>query len=250
VPFSADGHNERPHVMKGESAGEAFAWFSDLGFGGTLNGTRSATDFVTWVSTLSEYTKWWQAGRPVQGFTKSLDVLDVPNGGKPHPASAPEGKAILNRWPAGTKVSLVFYVSDGVDKAMPQIPTVKVGPDGRALTAWMTFKTVASPTNAARTSGGYQVLTGAGTGPKAAAKPKSTSVGKAPAAGSESSAGATRSGTKSTSAAGNAAVDRSDGGFVSSLPGGRPTFYVVLVLIVLGLGVGATLRLRSAGSGG
>ncbi|MFL6059918.1 MAG: hypothetical protein ACJ72E_01710 [Marmoricola sp.] len=242
VPFSADGSNERPQVTKDEPAGKAFRWFADLGVGTALNGTSSDTDFVSWVSTQDEYTRWWNAGRPAQGFTKNLGVLDVA-GNNGHPSATPEGRSILNRWPAGTKVSMVFYVSDGVDKQMPQEPTVKVGPDGHAMTAWMTFETVASPTNPARTSGGYKVLTGQGTGPHAAAKPQ-----KAPAGTSASDGATPGTAAAADAGAGSAhatASSASDSGFTSSLPGGKPTFWILLVIVVIGAAGGLTLRMRS-----
>jgi len=108
VPASADGSTERPRVHAGENAGQAFRWFADLGFGGALNGRKNANDSVAWVSTLDEYTKWWRAGRPVQAFTDTLKILDVGSDGTTHPSAAPEGRSLLNRWPAGTRISLVF----------------------------------------------------------------------------------------------------------------------------------------------
>jgi hypothetical protein len=247
VPYTADGSNERPKVTKGENAGEAFAWFADLGFGNALNGTTNRNDAVNWVSALDEYRAWWQAGRPVQGFTDQLKVLDIADDGSTRPAAKPQGRSILNRWPAGKKISLVFYVSDGVDKDMPQVPTVKVGPDGRALTSWLTFETVASPTNAARTSGGYRVLTGAGTGPEAAS-PKSTSNGQG-----SSTAGGTGTTPETQETAGPSSAAHGDGGhegsttsrLMSSLPGGSPTFWVLVGLVVLGAVGLVTSRFRA-----
>jgi hypothetical protein len=245
VPYSADGHNERPQVTKGENAGKAFRWFSDLGFGSGLNGKKGANDFVTWVSTLGEYSKWWQAGRPVQGFTKQLKVLDIPGTGPATLSPTPEGASILNRWPAGTKISLVFYLSDGVDKAMRQVPTVRVGKDGRAMTSWLTFETVASPTDAVRTSGGYKVLTGAGTGPgpNGAVKPTSTATGQSAGAQTGASTSASRQPVITSP---KAAADKTDdGGLMGSLPGGQPTAYTLLVLILAGIAGSATLALRA-----
>jgi len=246
VPFSADGSNERPRVHRGESAGQAFRWFADLGFGSALNGSKNRNDAVAVVSTLDEYTRWWRAGRPVQSFTDRLGVLDVASDGHATPSATPQGKALLDRWPAGTKVSLVFYVSDGVDEQMPQVPTVKVGQDGRAMTAWMTFETVASPTNAARTSGGYRVLTGAGTGPQAAAKPRSTSTGQDQGAGKDSSAGSKPGTTSSAAGAPGGSAQADDGGLTGSLPGGRPTFYTLLVVLFGGAVAAVSFRLRKA----
>ncbi len=248
VPYSADGHLERPHVTKGETAGQAFAWFADLGVGSSMNGNTNANDFVSWVSNLAEYTKWWNAGRPVQGFTKNLNVLDISPSGLTHPSATPEGTSILNRWPAGTKISLVFYVSDGFDKAMPQMPTVKVGPDGRALTSWLTFETVASPTNPARTSGGYKVLTGAGTGPGVAARPR---VAPTPAPSSGPSSGSTPSAAGgATGTSGKGSNGTSNSSFVSSLPGGKPTFFVLVLVLVAGGVALVTMRMRTAAGQG
>jgi hypothetical protein len=245
VPFSADGSNERPKVHRGENAGQAFRWFADLGFSSALNGNKNKNDSVAVVSTLAEYTRWWQAGRPVQAFTDKLGVLDVASDGHTSPSATPQGKALLNRWPAGSKISMVFYVSDGVDKDMPQVPTVKVGKDGRAMTAWMTFETVTSPTNPARTSGGYHVLTGQGTGPAEAARPRSTSTGQDQGSKSASK-GATAGASGASDGSAAAVSDSTDDGLTGSLPGGRPTFYTLLI-VLLGGGVAlVTFRLRRA----
>jgi hypothetical protein len=217
-----------------------------MGLGVSLNGNKNKNDGVAWVSTLAEYSTWWDAGRPLQGYTDQLGVLDVPASGAPHPSRTPQGKSILDRWPAGTKISLVFYVSDGFDKAMPQIPTVKVGPDGRALTSWMTSQTVASTTNGARTSGGYKVLTGAGTGPGVAAEPKDAATAGQPSGAPSSGSSPGAPSTNVASATGKASSTADDGGFIESMPGGAPTFWIVLILIVVGVAGGATLRLRSA----
>jgi len=245
VPYSADGSNERPTVHQGENAGQAFKWFADLGFGGALNGNRNPNDGVAVVSTLDEYTQWWRAGRPVQAFTNKLGVLDVAGDGHTTPSPTPQGKALLDRWPAGTKVSLVFYVSDGVDKQMPQVPTVKVGKDGRAMTAWLTFKTVASPTNSVRTSGGYQVLTGAGTGPQAAAKPRSTSTGQ-DAGGDKNDSKGDKAGSAAAAGSQVSASDKDDAGLTGSLPGGKPTFYTLLIVLLGGAVAAVTFRLRAS----
>ncbi|RNL79985.1 hypothetical protein [Nocardioides marmorisolisilvae] len=245
VPFSADGSNERPVVHKGENAGEAFRWFADLGFSSALNGNKNKNDSVAVVSTLAEYTQWWRAGRPVQAFTDKLGVLDVASDGHATASATPQGRSLLDRWPAGTKISLVFYVSDGVDKDMPQVPTVKVGKDGRAMTAWMTFETVASPTNPVRTSGGYQVLTGAGTGPKAAAKPRSTATGQDQ--GGQAGTKPDKTGATTQPGDPGAGSGSDDGGLTGSLPGGRPTFYALLVVLLAGAVSLVTLRLRRAG---
>ena len=213
VPASPDGSNERPQVSEGESASEVFQWFANLGMGSALAGVVDASDPVTTVSTAAEYDKWWDSGRPLQGYTDALDVLDVANDGATRPAPAPQGRSILNRWPAGERISLVLYVSDGLDDR--QVPTVAVGPDGKALTAWLTFRTVAAPSNPARSSAGYQVLTGAGTGPAAAP------AGSAQGGSSGSSTG--EEGSESGGSEGSKGSSPGDGGTTSGAGDGSAT---------------------------
>ena len=186
VPYSADGSNERPEVVEGDTAGEAFRWFADLGMGAALSGSANPNDFVATVSTASEYNKWWDAGRPLQGYTGSLGVVDIAGDGATRPAPTPQGTVdprtvgLPARRSAWSSTSLTEWT-----RTRPQVPTVAAGPDGRALTAWLTFRTVADPGDPSRSSAGYQVLTGAGTGARRRARggaAGSSSPGPAPVA--------------------------------------------------------------------
>jgi hypothetical protein len=154
VPASRDGSTERPRVHAGELAGEAFTWWTDMGVGSGIAGSRTANDSGTFVSTQQQWDKFWHAGRPVQAFDARLVLHDISNNAV---SVTPEGTSILNTWPAGTRISVVLYVSDGYNNELE--PRVKVGPDGRALSAWLTLQTVARPGDRVRTSAGYRVLT-------------------------------------------------------------------------------------------
>ncbi|BBH16982.1 hypothetical protein Back2_12690 [Nocardioides baekrokdamisoli] len=154
VPASADGSTERPLVHKGEVAGDAFQWWTDMGMGSGVAGSGGPTDYGTFISTQTQWDAFWRQGRPVQAFDSHLVLHDVATGSV---STAPEGTSILNAWPAGTKISVVLYASDGYNGSLE--PTVKVGPDGRAVSAWLTIRTLARPGDPVRTSAGYQVLT-------------------------------------------------------------------------------------------
>lgn len=157
VPTSADGSAEAPTVTAGENAAEAFHWVMYQGFGGSLNGTTNTNDSVATVSTLAQVTAWVQAGRPVQSFDDNLVMHDATAPGSPV-STAPQGTSILDTWPAGTELSLVAFVTDGLDPDLDnQVPLVAVGPGNKAKTAWMPFTTVAKPGDPVRTSAGYQV---------------------------------------------------------------------------------------------
>lgn len=240
VPYSADGSNERPKLTKGENAGEAFAWFTDFAFGSGFNGAESENDSVITVSTLAEWTAWWKIGRPLEGYLKDLSVVTIDTGGQTAPATAPEGKSILNRWPAGTKISMVFYKSDGYDEKYPLIPRVAVGKDGRAISAWLTFRTVAHPTDPARTSAGFEVLT--------YSPPSAYPGGDTSRTGSGSGEGdraPNDAGAAAGSGRGGSSAD--DGGSGQSkvadvVPGGMPVLVVLLALLAAA-GVAAGARL-------
>ncbi|MBO9522031.1 MAG: hypothetical protein J7518_10885 [Nocardioidaceae bacterium] len=159
VPYTADGSNERPTVTAGENAAEAFDWVISgaAGWGASLSGGSAANDSVTTVSDLAQLSAWVTAGRPLQGFDDSLVLHDL--GGANPVSTAPKGKSILNNWPAGTQLSLVAYVTNGLDADLQnEVPLVEADGTGHAKTAWMPFTTVASPTSGIRTSAGYQVL--------------------------------------------------------------------------------------------
>jgi hypothetical protein len=69
-------------------------------------------------------------------------------------SGAPRGKSILNRWPSGTHLSMVFVQTTGAINAGGK-PILKVGSDGHAITSYMKFTTAAKPGDAIRTSAGY-----------------------------------------------------------------------------------------------
>jgi hypothetical protein len=152
VQTSADGSAEKPNVTAGQSVGDAYPWFMDAGFEQTLNGDSSATDFVQTVSTKSEFNTWFDGGQPLQGYNSSLQMIDI---GPNTVAAKPQGKSILNRWVAGSNISMVFYESTGAVDTHGE-PVMKVGSDGKAISAYMAFTTVAKPGDAVRTSAGYQ----------------------------------------------------------------------------------------------
>src|SRR5262249_9197624 len=56
-------------------------------------------------------------------------------------------------WTAGQHISMVFYLSTGASTNGK--PVVKVGSDGKAITAYMPFTTVAKASDATRSSAGY-----------------------------------------------------------------------------------------------
>lgn len=166
VLTSPDGSAERPEVSAGTPAGEAFTWWTDIGFAQGLNGTDRSDDSVTVLTTQQSWDAFWNQGRRLQSFDDQLRLHDNDYG---HAlSSAPQGTSILNTWPAGTTISMVLYVSDGYNGRLE--PLVKVGPDGHAISAWTTFKTVSRPGDPVRTSAGYHVLT-----PPAAASSRSDS---------------------------------------------------------------------------
>jgi hypothetical protein len=152
VATSADGSAEDPTVTPGKSVDQVFPWFTDAGLQTGLNGTTNANDSVTTISTGSEYDAWFAAGQPVQGYDSSLVSHDV-NAPSSPVSAAPKGKSILNRWPAGTNISLVYYVTTGAN--VNGKPVVAVGSNGKAIVSYMPFTTVAKPGDAVRTSAGY-----------------------------------------------------------------------------------------------
>jgi hypothetical protein len=149
VTTSADGSAEHPSASTGQTVDQIFPWFMDAGLQAGLNGNANANDSVAVVSTGSEFDAWFGAGQPLQGFNNSLQMIDI----GPNTVSAtPQGKSILNRWPAGSHISLVFYESTGASSNGK--PVVKVV-GGKAVTAYLPFTTVAKPGDSVRTSAGY-----------------------------------------------------------------------------------------------
>lgn len=159
VQTTADGSKERPSVSVGEKAGDAFEWFTLTGLTGAVTGNLQ-DDSVLEVSDQAEWTAWINGGGGDQYFTNDLVLHDAPVSGtgagpvSTHPRSA----SILKRWPAGSHISLVYFAIAGWDDANRQEPIVKRGADGRAITAWVPFTTVASPTRSIATSAGYQLV--------------------------------------------------------------------------------------------
>ena len=253
VPASADGSTERPQVHKGEVAGDAFKWWTDMGMGSGVAGSAGPTDYGTFVSTQYQWDAFWRQGRPVQAFDSHLVLHDVATGGV---STAPEGTSILSAWPAGTKISVVLYASDGYNNALE--PTVKVGPDGRAVSAWLTIRTVAKPGDAVRTSAGYQVLTASpGEGDKLVnGMPPATATYDPRAGDSRATAPATAPGGRATSTKHSATGPQREGSHqsahsrstVSKVADSAWTWMVVVVAACTGLAVLARRRRLTGGS--
>lgn len=250
VPFSSDGSNERPVVHAGEPAGDAFKWWSDMGMGSGVGGSNSATADGAFISTQQQWDKFWQAGRPVQAFDKNLVLHDVSSGAV---SRTPEGTSILNTWPAGTKISVVLYVSSGYSKELE--PLVKVGPDGRALTAWMTIRTVAKPGDPTASSAGYQVLTASpGEGDKLVNGLPPAGAQYDPKSSDSATAGASPSaGASASTSAGPAAASAQNGtSSAAQSSSGSSASWIVIVLVVVVIAAGAlayVIRRRLANGG-
>ncbi len=174
VLTSADGSTESPTVTAGETVGQAFQWFDASTVGGSIAGNNQSNDYVDALSTETSYNAWFNAGQLTYGFDDNLVAHDATQPGNPVSGAHAIGTSILNTWAAGTKVSMVYYVSTSVNANNE--PIVTVGPDGHAETAWMPFTTVALPTDhtrdpvgtsfaasydTVRTSGGYVVTAAA-----------------------------------------------------------------------------------------
>lgn len=155
VPQTSSGASEHPVATTGQTVDQVFgpnARFADQGLFAGLNGTGNANDSVLTVSTGAEFDAWFGAGQPLQGYNNNLQLIDI----GPNTVSAtPQGKSVLDAWPAGTQLSMVFYETNGsYTNGKPQ---VLAGADGHAKTAWLNFTTVGSPSSALRTSAGYNV---------------------------------------------------------------------------------------------
>lgn len=247
VPASADGSTEHPQVHQGERAGQAFTWFTLMGAFGSWTQSIAGADSVGTVSTQAEWDDWVAAGSPLVDYNDKLQPMLPLVEGNPLTQHA-SGASVLNRWPAGQKISMVYFTIADWDSHSE--PIVKVGPDGHAITAWMRFETVASPSQPMlKTSAGYKVLdvpagfgvnTIARVNGKPIPKPASSASADASAAasagvspGASSRAGETA--TADASSAGQpATADRSShrgglAGHGSAVAGG-----VVLTLLVLG----------------
>lgn len=245
VLASKDGSSERPVVHAGETAGQAFKWWTDMGMGSGVGGGRSAYNGA-FVSTQQQWDKYWHAGRPVQAFDSRLVLHDVSDNSV---SATPEGTSILNTWPAGTKVSVVLYVSDGYNDELE--PKVKVGPDGRALSAWLTLETVAKPGNPVQSSAGYRVLTASpGEGSKLVNGLPPASAGFHPVPSGRSASSASASASPSAAAA-TAAGPASSGSGAGSGSGSGTAWIWILVAVVVVAGAGTAVvvwRRTAAGS--
>jgi len=244
VPASSDGSTERPVVHAGETAGQAFKWWSSLGMGTGIGGGKSPY-LGFFISTQKQWDKFWHAGRPVQAFNANLVLHDISDGSV---SAAPQGTSILNTWPAGTKISVVLYVSDGQSNELE--PIVKVGPDGRALTAWLTLRTIAQPGNPVRSSAGYQVLTASpGEGHKLVNGLPPASARFNPVAGDSSKAGASASASPSAGSSTSAGALPGTQGATSG--GGSDYTWIwvgLAIVVVVGGGAGFIIwRGRSPG---
>lgn len=251
VRASKDGSKERPEVSEGQTAGEVFEWFTEFGMGGGLTGTDNTyTDQVAVVSTKAEFDAWVRAGQPEQVYDDKLVARDALVDGLPKSA-APRGRSIKNRWPSGTEISLVVFQYDGFDEN--NVPIVSRAEDGRARSAWLTFRTVAGAEDpSVHTSAGYHVL-------KASPLPKTPSeVSDNPSAevNPKGAAGAAKPGageTPSDAAADPAAAEEQ--GDVDAMvdkpaswdtlwTGSGWTWLVVGLLVVAGVLLGGTAMLR------
>jgi hypothetical protein len=246
VLASKDGSTERPVVHAGETAGEAFKWWSDTGVGSGIGGGKGAYN-GSFVSTQRQWDKFWHAGRPVQAFDSKLVLHDVADNSV---SAAPEGTSILNTWPAGTKVSVVLYVSDGYNNELE--PKVKVGPDGRAMSAWLTLETIAKPGNPVQSSAGYRVLTASpGEGSKLVngLPPASASFHPVPSGGSTSSASASASPSGGAATAAGPGSSSSGGGSSGGSSGTGWIWIVVAVVVVAGAGTAFVVWRRTSPGG-
>lgn len=262
VRASKDGSAERPKVSKGQNAAEVFQWFTDFGPGAGWAGTgQRYNDAVVVVRTREEFEDWVRNGRTDQVFDEKLVARDALAPGLPVSAH-PQGKSIQNRWKAGEKISLVVFATDGFDS--DNVPIVKVGDDGRALTAWLTFETEAGPKDPGTyTSAAYRVLE-ASPLPKApdeVSKDPSAEVNGAGAGASPEASGAASADASASAASGPdagdpaaaaAAADREDAdtvkGFGTLWTGSGLAWPVVLLLLVAaGLVAGRAYLRRSRG---
>jgi hypothetical protein len=156
VVSSADGSTERPTVTAGELAGQAFGWYSDAPAYGSVQ-TSPQNPGVDSIWTQAGKDQWVADGKPSTHMDADLKQHLPLVAGNPLAAHQYQ-TSLLNTWPAGTEISVVYYLFDSINANIE--PVVHVGPDGKAVTAWLKIRTVASPANPSlKTSAGYEVLT-------------------------------------------------------------------------------------------
>lgn len=181
APTSADGSAERPDVADGELIGDAFPWFTQIALGGGWTG-NTQHDHVGLVSTQAMYDAWVADGKPDQLIENDLaeggaDLVSHDPLRPGDPVSvAPRDTSVLNTWGTGENISLIYVATTGLDENNE--PIVARGADGRAISAWLPFTTVANPDRAAATSGGYAFATEPAT-------PTTTTLTAAPASPQE-----------------------------------------------------------------
>jgi hypothetical protein len=177
VLSSADGSTERPTVTNGELAGQAFQWYSDLGFGGSEVYSATSNKGVDALWTQAGKDQWVADGKPSTSFNDNL-VQTLPLVAGNPVATHQYQTSVLNTWASNANVSLVYFLYDGVNANLE--PIVHRGADGKAVTAWLKFKTVASPSDSTlKTSAGYEVLTAGA--PADAADDTTTTLAASPA---------------------------------------------------------------------
>lgn len=135
VATTADGSAERPVIPDDHTEmSSAFTWTTPAN--ATSSGASSAVEGDA-INGLQAFTTVYTHA----GWTAS-----------PQEAAG----QIWTMWPAGTALSLVL-VCVTPDQATGEY-IVRRGADGHALTSWVTFLTVASPTRPAQTSAGWQIV--------------------------------------------------------------------------------------------
>lgn len=146
APVSADGSTEEPAVTPGENIGQAYQWFTQIGFGAGFSGTSNpATDEVLKVSTLAEWQDWIGDGKPDQlASSNDLVMHDALRAGNPVSAH-PKGKSILNRWASGQQLSLIVVRTTGTTDAATGLPILAPAANGHANAAWLNFTTSLDP---------------------------------------------------------------------------------------------------------